>query len=228
MYKSILAILLVGLLAAPALAVPPPGGWGNHCESWQECEGDFAEFALHNDDPPQGCCDVDGWTVFIGMDPQDYPFMAVGSLQLWIELYACHTVFNTHWQFHRLATAGFTIEFMICGIIRSNNGIVVQITGNQMPMGAIQYIHNVFGRDDGLGYDYAISWRKAFGAGDNIPVEKQWIDATGEVSGTGMITFVFEEPCDHWWCIYGVFCVEYHAHDGYYLLSLIACPLPIL
>jgi hypothetical protein len=228
MYKSILAILLVGLLAAPAMAVPPPGGWGNDCTVWQDCDGFFSEFALHNDQAPNGCCDVDGWTVFVGLEAQDYPFMAIGALQLWVELYACQTVYNTNWQFHRTADAAFNIMFEICGVIRSNNGIIVSVTGNGQHMGIIRYIENVFGFNDGMGNDYAISYQKASGNGDQIPAQKNYTSAANEVAQTGAITFIFEEPCDHWWCIFGMFCVEYHADDGYYLLSLISCPMPIL
>jgi hypothetical protein len=43
----------------------------------------------------------------------------------------------------------------------------------------------------------------------------------------GYIPFFFE-PCDHWWCIRGRICIEYHQDDGYYLLQLVACPWPVI
>jgi hypothetical protein len=228
MYKSILAILLIGLLAAPAMAVPPPGGWGNDLTTWHHQDGFFSDFALHNSNPPDYCGDIAGWTVFVGLDPQQYPFAAVGSIELWVELYASMTCYNTHWQFHRIADAGFTIEFVICGVVQSNNGIIVTISGNGQPMGIIRFIENVFGVDDGSGSDYAVSYWKASGNGAQIPQNKDWESAANEVARYGTITFTYLEPCDHWWCIRGVFCVEYHAPDGYYLLALMACPLPLL
>jgi hypothetical protein len=233
MYKSILAILLIGLLAAPAMAVPPPGGWGNDCSKWQNEGGSFYEFALHNDTPPDYCGDFWGWTVFIGNEAQEYPFLAVGTLELWIELYASMTCYNTHWQFHYLSTPGepgqpaFNIEFEICGVVASNSEIQVAITGDGQNMAVMRFIENIFGVDDNSGRDYAVLWEKASGEGAVIPDDKEWESASSEVAETGAITFQFPK-CDHWWCIKGSFCVLYHEADGYWLLSLVSLPMPIL
>jgi hypothetical protein len=172
MYKSILAILLIGLLASPTLAEGPFQGWGLDCDVWQYSDPNayFSEFAL-SDGPPQGPCDVRGWTVFWGPDPTNVQFKAFGSLELFVELYAVMTCFNTHWEFHMIADEGRTLIFEVCGLVASNSELTVQIGGLNGHMGYIRFIHDKFDNQGqgGIAVDYEMS----SGMGHNITDEKR-------------------------------------------------------
>jgi hypothetical protein len=223
MYKSILVILLAGLLAAPALAVPPPGGWGQ-CEELHEWGGYYEDFGLFNHD---------GWHLQFPMpeNPEDRRFFcAFGSIELWIELYASMTCYNVHWQFHRISDDQFFAYFYVYGFVSSNSLINVEVDG-----GDLVFIDDKFGPDGGdsggrISVDYA------YAAGDLRNGDPPMPQTQAEIGmyyqrfqPVEQVPFCIEVgPCDWWWAFIGELCVPYHKQDGYYLLEMVVCPIPWL
>ena len=231
MYKSIFAILLVGLLlAGPALAGPPPahggypGGWGNNPTKWDDCTGFYQDWALYDASTPPSCA---GWNVFEGGVLQGRAFVAPMSIQLWVELYAEMTIYMTHTQFHQLGGDGDDFTFYFGGVVASNNSQQICVTGNGMPLTHLRFQHDIFGNEDPYASNWAVSYYIASGQGNDPPPPEsinQWTSIEPEQG-----RFCWEFPkCDWWFWIKGHFCIEYHEHDGYYLLSLLICPMPYL
>jgi len=231
MYKSILVILLAGLLAAPAMAVPPPidpydpgagEGWGINCDTWQYAGGFYQDFGLYNHD---------GWHLQWPMDPNDRRiFKAIGSIELWIELYASMTCHNIHWQFHRITDQQVYIYFYVYGYVFSNSVINVEVQG-----GDLRFVDDKFGPNAGdNGGRIAVYY--AYSSGDleqgDPPMPRdqmeiaQWYQRFRDAMDLPFCILV--GPCDWWWAFIGYACIPYHTEDGYYLLNMTVCPIPYL
>jgi hypothetical protein len=229
MYKSIFAILLAGLLAAPAMAVPPPigpgeidVGWGINCDTWQYAEGFYQDWGLYNHD---------GWHLQWPMDPNHRRlFKAVGSIELWIELYAQMTCYNVQWQFHRISDSQFFFYFYVYGYVYSNSVINVEVEG-----GDLVFVDDKFGPrlgDDGgpISIDYAYaSGDTRYGNPPNARTQyeiMQWYNRFRRAADVPFCILV--GPSDWWWAFIGEACVPYHTEDGYYKLEMTVCPIPWL
>jgi hypothetical protein len=224
MYKSILVILLVGLLAAPAMAVPPPAydgdpaGWGNSPLEWDNSFGTCSKCALWDPDVP-------GWNVFIG----NAPFCCEMTVELWIELHAIMTVEGLWHQFHSIgaAQAGDRFDFYVIGVTSSNNPLnICMVPGIGFDLNYLQFIEDIMGDDNGEA-DIPLNWYYAYGPGSLPPNPANVANWTrGDPNPCLCITI--EQPCDWWWIYWGWFIVVYHEDDGYYLLLFAICPTPIL
>jgi hypothetical protein len=222
MYKSILAILLVGLLAAPAMAVPPPAydidpaGWGNSPLEWDNVYGYCTEWAVWNPD-------IDDWNVIIG----DPTFCCEMTVELWIELHAIMTVEHLFHQFHTISANpnGEYFSFYICGSTSSNNPLnICFFPGLGQDLNYLQFIEDVVGEDNGE-EDIALNW--AYAVNERyIPCEdiQNWERAYPRP----YFCFQIPEVCDWYWCVWGWFWVPYHTDDGYYALFFVVCPSPVL
>jgi len=221
MYKSIFAILLVGLLlAGPAQAGPPFVDWGLDPTEWDDVDGPgFSEFALYDASDPASC---DGWNVFRGADY--YPgiaFKAVGSIELWIELYAQMTIANTNVQVHRLGAGMETITVYVGGIFRSNHGQEVCLDACEgYNVNQMTFVEDIFGGPDPEAQPIMVGWMHAYGQylGGPLPEPRDLAYYEG--------LCVWLDPCDWWIWWRGAFCIYYHQHDGYYLMVLCICPWP--
>jgi len=225
MYKSILAILLVGLLAAPAMAVPPPAydgdpyGWGNSPLEWERSFGECAMAGCWNPEYNNG---NGGWNPCFGGEI----FACEFTVELWIELYATMTVEGLFQQFHTVADNrdGDRFDFYICGTIQSNHPeTICLIPGYNFDLGYLQFIEDVVGEDNGE-VDIPLNWAYAYGQGDPIPCDQ--IENWTRAYPNPMICIDIPRNCDWWWCYWGWFVVEYHANDGYYTLLFAICPTP--
>jgi len=237
MYKSILAILLVGLLAAPIMAQPygpvPPGGWGTDCEFWGFSDGVASACALHNDDAPQGPCDYDGWIVYDEItcdgNPTGEPFVFVGSIELWVELYAQMTCRNTNWRFHRISDGNNLedIYFWVVGSVSSNSEINVCVSGDR----DLVFQENIFGQYE---ENPSIALNYGYRTGRYLDEDPPQLDTDmviDMIEGgyfSGLRDCFQVGPCDWWYILVGYGCIPYHTHDGYYLLVLTICPTPVM
>jgi hypothetical protein len=244
MYKSILAILLVGLLAAPIMAQPlgpiPPGGWGTDCTYWGYSEGFASACALHTSRVPEGPCDPFGWVVYdeLTCDGQatGEVFMFLGSVELWVELYAQMTCENTNWQFHRISDGqgNEDIYFWVFGQVSSNSEINVCVSaGDDNPQMQLQFVENIFGdfeMNPGIALNYGYQ-TGSYQMGEYPPAnlnEDLIIELVENDYFYGLRQCFEVGPCDWWWILVGWGCIPYHAHDGYYLLVLTICPTPVM
>ena len=228
MYKSIFAILLVGLLlAGPALADGPPfQDWGLDPTEWDDF-GDvgFSEFALYNPlDPGHDGHGCEDWKVFRGGDYVGIPFSALGSIQLWIELYAQMTIANTNIQIHRLGAGMETITIYVGGIFRSNNGQTVCLEAcDGYDIGSMMFVEDIFGNDDPQAQPIQVGWMHASGPYDpDVGMPDPVRPPNGYFGGR----CVDLDRSDYWIWWRGGFCIYYHQHDGYYLMVLCICPWP--
>ena len=224
MYKSIFAILLVGLLlAGPAQAGPPFVDWGLDPTEWQDIDGGFTEFALYDGTYPPSCT---GWNVFRGADFVDIPFVATGSIELWIELYAQMTIAETSIQIHRIGAGMETITIYVGGIFRSNNDQTVCLDAcDGYNVNRMTFVEDVFGRDDPQAQPISIGWMHASGAYDpDVGMPDEVRPPGGYYDGLCVDLL----RCDYWIWWMGRFCIAYHQHDGYYLLVLCICPWPYM
>jgi hypothetical protein len=224
MYKSILAILLVGLLAAPIMAQPfgpvPPGGWGNDPCEWDRyggvCE---AVHAIYNPD-------LEGWYI-CGQERVD--LCQEITVELWIELYACMTVYNLNHYFHAVGddrARDAMFEFVIEGTTSSNNDLYICMQpGPMQDLNYLAFQENIFGNAEQqppIPMNWEYIWGRYDQQGNQVPV----IDWTGVEPDPNII---FRLPkCDRWWIIRGYFYLWYHIADGYYLLYYAICPSPVL
>jgi len=222
MYKSILAILLVGLLAAPALAQfnpspAPPDGWGMDPTEWQSASG-VCPGVMGIWNPIAG-----GW--YICADQELGNLCQTIYIELWIELHATMTVYDMSWQFHLMGDAADEREFIIEGQTESNNPLWiclspgVDLAGNPMSLTELVFDSDIFGLDHGE---------------DNIPVDWQVQTSADEdnwynivPNEMGNICFMVPK-CDQWWRLRGHFSIYYHQADGYYYLYYAICPVPYL
>ena len=223
MYKSIFALLIVGLLlAGPVLADPPPAGWGNDPQEWDFYTGDYAEFALYEPDAPFDCLD---WNVYIGEDLQAYSFIALMEIHLWVELYASMSMNVTNVQIHRLGMDGESFYIYIGGIFSSNHPQVVclDVCDPDDNINQMNFVHDIFGNPDQAAQYQApgIVWAGCAGQydpQDGMP------DPEMICYDAGLCLFL--NYCDWWIWWRGYICIPYHLYDGYYLLSLCVCPMP--
>jgi hypothetical protein len=236
MYKSILAILLVGLLSAPALAGPPPigpgaqeYGWGVNCQDWQYEFGVYQDYGLHDGDIPEFCTgDIEGWTMFPRPD-MGRIFMASGGIELWIELYASMTCYNIRWQFHRITDETVYIYFYVYGFVSTNSVIRVMVS-----RGNLIFIDDKFGPDYGDGDGMEIPVYYAGDYGPYVPGQSEppILETQEEIEQMydQFSPFEFFEvgPCDWWWAFIGYACIRYHTYEGYYRLVIDVCPVPYL
>ena len=248
MYKSILAILLVGLLAAPIMAQPAGPipvneqgqyGWGIDCNFWGYAAGDASMCALHTSDRPDYDCDNDGWIVYDELtcngSPLQYPFLFAGSVELWIELYAQMTCRNTSWRIHMLSDGqgNEDIYFWVYGDVYSNSEIVVNISGGiDNPFMDLQFMENIFG-DAENNMDIAMNYAYVAGSYENSSPPDIDLDNVATFLANSQDLMNIREgmlvgPCDWWWLLFGWGCVTYHTPDGYYLLTLTICPTPFI
>jgi hypothetical protein len=224
MYKSILAILLVGLLAAPIMAqpnYPPPAGWGNDPCEWSRYEGtcDPVKAIYNPEEESWYCCDLG----FCDLCQEI-------TVELWIEMYACMTVFNLNHYFHAIGDENyddFNFEFMIEGVVSSNNALYICMKpgGPDMDLGELAFVENIFGQAEnnpGVPVVWELTYGRYNQAGEEV-VLQDWIEVTPNPN------IIFEIPkCDHWWRIRGRFFLWYHIADGYYVLYYAICPSPVL
>jgi hypothetical protein len=142
MYKSILAILLVGLLAAPIMAQPftpspvPSFGWGTDCSYWDHHSGSDRICALHTAYDPAGPCDNSGWITYDdlncgGQATPNINFAFAGSVELWVELYAEMCCTYNNWQFHILSDGpgDYNMYFWVVGSVHSNSELTIGFEG---------------------------------------------------------------------------------------------------
>jgi len=224
MYKSILAILLVGLLAAPAMAVPPPAfdgdpeGWGNSPLEWDNNFGECQKCGLW--DPIEG-----EWNLCVG----EGEFCCEMTVELWIELHAIMTVECLFHQFHSIGANrdGDLFNFYIAGVTSSNNPLMVcMVPGLDMDLNYLQFVEDVVGNDNGE-EDIPLHWAYAMGRGRQAPPPEE-IENWQRLIPDPCMCIEIPEPCDWWWYFWGWFIVVYHEDDGYYVLYFAICPTPIL
>jgi len=224
MYKSILAILLVGLLAAPIMAQPygpvPPAGWGNDPCEWDEYDGVCEPVkAIYNPDEESWFC------CYLGFCDLCQEI----TVELWVEMYACMTVFNLNHYFHAVGDErydDFNFEFMIEGTTSSNNALYICVQpGPEMNLGELGFVENIFGNAEdqpAIPLEWELQWGGFAQNGDEI-VLQDWVQVYPDPN------IVWEMPkCDRWWRLRGRFYLWYHIADGYYLLYYAICPSPVL
>jgi len=230
MYKSFFALLIVGLLlAGPALAGPPPDGWGNDPTPWIHYGGDpCTKSAIFNPD-------LGDWNVYQG----DSPFCCEITIQLWIEMSATMTIPVTTFMYHRLGNFddhdnpyvgpnpyGPTGEIISGGIIGSlstnstQNLCLSGYRGSQLDVLAFQ--HDIFGGDDGA--DIPLNWEVASGSGLYPPQDPRF-EPIDPVNNQMCIEIL---ACHHWFWWWFWFYVPYHWYDGYYVMYFSICPTPVL
>jgi len=234
MHKTFTILLTLGLLMASAvMAGPPPappggayqGGWGMCPENWENRYGSFEVEGIWR----PGHDWVVGYTgechdpVYIQYEPI--------CLDLWIELYCIQTYHFTHYQWHRRGDQQETVDFYICGTVSSNNQEWVSLVKENQDLDRLHFVADIFGNDHGES-DIPIAWHYAWDSFDRLggetPPEPRdistWLDiAPGD---NGNMTFLIPDPCDHWFCWWGRFIINYHQADGHYQLYMAGCPSP--
>jgi hypothetical protein len=250
MYKSILVILLVGLLAAPTLAQyydPPqqpgqnelPGGWGNNPNNWSHVTDEACPLtkAIWNPDANDG---EGGWTICEG----NAPICQTITVELWIELFASMTVFDLWHQVHMIADERDGRRY--CGYIRgltaSNHPLdIILAPGLGQSLGFLEFQHSVIdGQGDYQDYpqngrDIPVDWwvACAYGMyGDALPVDSNlltyvYLGGGDDFDEDETYTMPYiTSKCDWYWYFRFCFWVLYHEDDGYYVLYFTICPMP--
>lgn len=241
MYKSIFALLIVGLLlAGPVLADPPPDGWGNDPTEWIEYSGSCYKEALFI---PVYCnYEYAGeWNVYRGNDP----FCCQIDIELWVEMNAIMTYDYTVFMFHRLGTHAETVNGFIVGSMSSNHPQCMHLmAGDGFDMFHLQFQHDIWGHDDGQGgqEDIPLNWGYAWGGNvqNPDPPDDYDVDPSYRGSGSGNqlylppyeddygIYFCIDFPCYHWFIWWFWFYLRYHFWPGYWALYFAGCPVPVL
>jgi len=234
MYKSILVILLVGMLAIPAMAQVPeppangglPGGWGNNPNNWSLVTDEFCDWTKGIWNPVDG-----SWTICYGET-----MCQEITVELWIELFASMTIYDLVHQIHTISDVRDYREF--CGYIRgytaSNHPLDILLEpGMGQSLGFLEFQHSVLDGHFVAPRDIPLSWWVAYGYGD-----------VGQAPDPGAANYrpigegddfdidesytmpYIESPCDWWWYFKFCFRVYYHEDDGYYVLWFSICPVP--
>jgi hypothetical protein len=231
----ILLTIFALLLATSIMADEPPahpegtyqGGWGMCPENWENQYGSFG--------PVFGIWDPGhDWII----DYEDcnnenpvYIQYAPICLDLWIELYCVQTYQFTNYQWHRIGNQHEVVDFYICGTISSNNPEWVGLTRADQDLDRLHFIEDVFGNNHGEP-DIPIEWHYAYGSYDRLggetPPHPNDIDNWHSIcpAQNGNMYFHIDEPCDHWFCWWGQFIIQYHQADGHYQLHMAGCPTP--
>lgn len=227
----IVSIVLISLMAFPALATAPPangayvGGWGMNPTNWQTATGSFSAWGLYD---PAGGGGGAGWIV--GWSPITYISYAPITLELWIEMYSLQTYHYTSYQWHRLGDQAEHICFTIEGLCQSNNGqyIILESDGTD-PLTHLFFRHNVLGGSSPTppAIDLPITWQARWGTGSTYGSNVQWGWLTPIPDGENLYVLI-PDPCDHWFQFEGCFDIAYHQPDGYYSLTMAGCPAPVL
>jgi hypothetical protein len=232
MYKSILALLLIGLLAAPVFASAPPAygdyqaGWGFNPNYWQRNGGECPP-ALGIFNPETG-----EWYLCPNQDPMPETMCQVITVELWIELYAVMTVWDLSHQFHSLGATrgGDYFEFYIGGTTSANHPLrICMCPGDMFDLNYLMFVEDIFGNYSFNGdADIPLNWAVSYGRViDNYIPEPDEVDYE-RVYPDPYICIDIPDVCDWWWYFYGWFVVVYHEDDGYYVLYFAICPTPIL
>ncbi len=242
MYKSIFALLIVGLLiAGPALAGPPPAyggypaGWGNNPTEWQRSFGTCYKWALFS---PIECHPPEGeWNVFVEGDLVGHDYCCEITIEMWIELYALMTYDYTAWMFHRLGDEAETVNGFITGTMQSNHPQCMNLVpGMGFNLNYLQFAHNVWGHREDID-DIPLNWGYVWGSGldypDGYADDPAYRDDGGiyypiEPDNEGILSFCIDVECDHWFIWWFWFYLPYHVDDGYYYLLFAGCPVPLL
>jgi hypothetical protein len=225
---AFLVAILALVWAGAAWSTPPPAqggyqaGWGMNPTNWQKTSGSFSAWGLYD---PEGAGGGAGWVV--GWNPTEYIDYADISLELWIEMYSVQTYEYTSYQWHRLGDQQETVEFIIQGMLKSNNGQYIILTRGTEDLTHLWFRENVLGGDTpSPPPDIPITWYGRYGSGlvYGSSVIQDWTVLTPDPD----CMILIPDPCDHWFQFKGVFVIPYHQPDGYYSLTMAGCPAPVM
>ncbi|MFZ5519089.1 MAG: hypothetical protein ACOY90_20825 [Candidatus Zhuqueibacterota bacterium] len=236
-FSFIMMLIAAFAFVGTAFAQEPPAhgtyqeGWGMNPTNWNSYTGSYSSglalFDPHHSNPITGNDWVVSWDG--GLQYIDY---AEITLELWIEMNMVQTYQYTHYQWHRLGNLAEEITFTIDGTLKSNNPLFVSLVAGDQPLDKLYFRRDVLGTADrgwinnNTARDIPITWDYRWGTGLAIGggTATAWTPATTNQE----ITFLIDQPCDHWYQFRGTFNLIYHEADGYYSLTMAGCPSPSL
>jgi len=237
--KTTLILAAALLLVIPGTSLadppnPPPAyggylpGWGMNPHNWNWHTGSWTSpLGLYDPTCPHG--GGGSWVVgYDGNAPLYIDYRDV-TLELWIEMSMIQFYENTSYKWHRLGRGGETIQFIIQGWTKSNEGCWVSLVGDpDYDINALKFISNIgVGQDPNVRDTLSITWEGWWGNGLSYGNEPQmsWTTLTSSLNDIDLAEL---NPGECWYQFRGTFTLKDYEADGYYKLVMDGCPSPEL